>query len=245
MVDLNKHACGNVDVASITLSIAHTEKDVCMPAKPVVLPSKTFPKQGEATAFFKAMLARYTDGEFLNSDDEDILYELLQRHPEADQKIGLGVQAFFRNKSPDHPTSCFHVLRIDGSTTDFGYPACVTGRAPSLGHAFYEACRRSVVIKLMDQKQRLFDMSPNGIPCVRTGELTAIHTSEYRHTEPRFRDVVRGFIQIKGLVIDSSMVTVSQDMQYTTVFTDQVMAEEFMSYHATVAKLAIFKKYMR
>lgn len=245
MVGLDKHACGNVDVVSITLSIAHTEKDFCMPAKPVVLPSTTFPKQGEATAFFKAMLARYADGDFLSSDDEDILYELLQRHPDADQKIGLGVQAFFRNKSPDHPTSCFHVLRIDGSTTDFGYPACVTGRAPSLGHAFYEACRRSVVIELMDQKQRLFDMSPNGIPCVRTGELTTIHTSEYRHTEPRFRDIVRGFIQIKGLVIDSSMVTVSQDMQYTTVFTDQVMAEEFMSYHAKVARLAIFKKYVR
>lgn len=73
-----------------------------MPAKPVGLPSKTFAKQGEATAFFKAMLARYADGEFLNSVDEDILYELLQRHPEADQKIGVGVQAFFRNKSPDH-----------------------------------------------------------------------------------------------------------------------------------------------
>jgi len=67
-----------------------------MPAKPVVLPSRTFAKQGEATAFFKAMLARYADGEFLNSDDEDILYELLQRHPEADQKIGAGVQAFFK-----------------------------------------------------------------------------------------------------------------------------------------------------
>lgn len=216
-----------------------------MPAKPVGLPSKTFAKQGEATAFFKAMLARYADGEFLNSVDEDILYELLQRHPEADQKIGVGVQAFFRNKSPDHPTSCFHLLRIDGSTTDFGYPTCITGRAPSLRHAFYEACRRSVVAELMVQKQRLFDMSPNGIQCVRTGELTTIHTSEYRHTEPRFRDIVRGFIQMKNLVIDSSMVTDSQDMQYTTVFTDQTMAVDFINYHATVAGLAIFKKYVR
>lgn len=216
-----------------------------MPAKPVGLPSKTFAKQGEATAFFKAMLARYADGEFLNSGDEDILYELLQRHPEADQKIGVGVQAFFRNKSPDHPTSCFHLLRIDGSTTDFGYPTCITGRAPSLHHAFYEACRRSVVAELMVQKQRLFDMSPNGIQCVRTGELTTIHTSEYRHTEPRFRDIVMGFIQMKNLVIDSSMVTDSQDMQYTTVFTDQTMAVDFINYHATVAGLAIFKKYVR
>ena len=88
-------------------------------------------------------------------------------------------------------------------------------------------------------------MSPNGIQCVRTGELTTIHTSEYRHTEPRFRDIVMGFIQMKNLVIDSSMVTDSQDMQYTTVFTDQTMAVDFINYHATVAGLAIFKKYVR
>jgi len=97
----------------------------------------------------------------------------------------------------------------------------------------------------MDQKQQLFDMSPNGISCVRTGELTTIHTSEYRHTEPRFREIVNGFIQAKSLVIDASMVTVSNDMQYTTVFTDHSMAEDFINYHAAVAKLAIFKKYAR
>lgn len=215
-----------------------------MPAKPVVLPSRTFAKQGEATAFFKAMLARYADGEFLNSDDEDILYELLQRHPEADQKIGAGVQAFFKKKSPDHPTSCFHVLRVDGTSTDFGYSACVTGRSPSLRHEFYEACRRSVVAELMNQKQELFNLSPAGIPCVRTGAITNIHSSEYRHTEPRFRDIVEGFIKVNNLIISSSMVTVSQHMQYQTVFTDPAMAVEFINYHATVARLGIFKKYV-
>jgi hypothetical protein len=216
-----------------------------MPAKPVELPSRTFAKQGDATAFFKGMLAQYADGEFLNSGDEDILYELLQRHPEADEKIGVGVKAFFRMKSPDHPTSCFHVLRIDESKTDFGYSACITGRAPSLRSQFYEACRRSVVAELMYQKQRLFDLSPGGISCVRTGELTTIHTSEYRHTSPQFREIVLEFIQVKNLVISPSMVTISQDMQYQTVFTDPRMAHDFVQFHASLARLKIFKKYVR
>ncbi|MGY2963172.1 hypothetical protein ACVWZP_004121 [Pseudomonas sp. TE36184] len=136
------------------------------------------------------------------------------------------------------PQACFHALRADGSSTDFGYSACVTGRAPSLRHDFYEACRRSGVAELMDQKQQLFDSSPG------TGELTTIHTSEYRHTEPRFRDIVTGFIQGKNLVISSSMVTESQDMQYQTVFTSPAMALDFIECHATVAKLEIFKKYV-
>ncbi|MBK5509776.1 DCL family protein [Pseudomonas sp. TH15] len=107
-----------------------------MPAKPVVLPSRTFATQGEATAFFKAMLARYGDGEFLNSDDEDILYELLQRHPEADEKIGAGVQAFYRQRSPDHPTSCFHVLRVDGKKRISGIPPVSRAGLPVCGMGF-------------------------------------------------------------------------------------------------------------
>ena len=97
----------------------------------------------------------------------------------------------------------------------------------------------------MHQKQQLFDLSPNGIPCVRTGDLTTIHTSEYRHTEPRFRDIVSGFIQAKNLTITPSMMTASQDMQYQTVFTDPAMARDFIDFHATLAKLEIFKKYVR
>lgn len=191
------------------------------------------------------MLARYADAEFLNYDDEDILYEFLQRHPEADEKIGVGVRAFFRQKSPDRPTSCFHILRMDGSKTDFGCSACLTGRAPSLRHDFYEACRRSVVAELMHQKQQLFDLSPSGIRCVRTGELTTIHSSEYRHTEPRFRDIVSGFIQANNLMLTPSMVTTSQDLQYQTLFTDRAMARASVEFHSRVARLEIFKKYVR
>lgn len=216
-----------------------------MPAKPVVLPSRTFATQGEARKFFTEMLARYADGEFVNSEDEDPLYEFLERHPEAEEKIGTGVKAFFRQKSPDHPTSCFHILRVDGETTDFGLGACLTGRAPGLRQAFYEACRRSVVAPLMQQKQALFDAAPSGIRCFRTGELTTILTSEYRHTEPRFRDIVTNFIRVYNLIIHPSMVTESHDLQYETVFTDPAMARNFVDYHASVASLEIFKKYVR
>lgn len=221
------------------------KKDNHMAAKLVELPSKTFSKQGDAQQYFKSMLNRYEDGDYLNSDDEDLLYELLQRHPDAEKKNGVGVRAFFRQKSADHPTSCFHILRVDGSITDFGYGACVTGRAPGLRHAFYEACRRSVVAPLMQQKQHLFDVAGGSIRCFKTGELTSIHSSEYRHTEPKFRDIVSSFVQAKNIAIVPSMMTVSQDMQYQTVFTDPAMARDFIDFHATLAKLEIFKKHER
>ena len=90
-----------------------------MARQTVDLPSISFKSKSEATAYFKKMLNRYHDGDELNPDDDAILFELLQRHPEMDDKIGAGVKRFYRDKSPIHPTSCFHLERIDGTTTDF------------------------------------------------------------------------------------------------------------------------------
>ena len=90
-----------------------------MTYKTVNLPSITFKSKSAAIEYFKEMLNRYNDGDELSSNDDEILFELLQCHPEMEGKIGVGVNRFYRDNSPIHPTSCFHIERIDGTTTDF------------------------------------------------------------------------------------------------------------------------------
>ena len=68
-------------------------------AKPVLLPSIQFSKQGDADAHFQAILNRYEDDEYLDAADEELVYELLQRHHEADVKVGCGVVGIFRARS--------------------------------------------------------------------------------------------------------------------------------------------------
>lgn len=66
-----------------------------MARQAVCLPSRLFKSKSEAIAYFKEMLGRYHDGEELNSNDDELLFELIQGHPEMEKKVGLGVKHFF------------------------------------------------------------------------------------------------------------------------------------------------------
>lgn len=212
-------------------------------AKPIVLPSIEFKKQGDADAYFKSMLNRYDDDEYLSDADEEVVYELLQRHPEAETKIGPGIVGIFRAHSPDHPSSCFHVHRADGSKTDFSYKTCVRGKAPSLKSRFYEACQRSITNSIIDQKRSIFEKSGGKIACYKTGTLVTFSTSDYRHTKPRFRDIVESFIKTKNIVVTEHLISVGADMQYSTIFSDTTMARDFAEYHRAIAELQVFKRF--
>lgn len=97
-------------------------------AKSISLPNgRTWSKKGDAIDHFRAMLARYRDGSRVsNATDHSDLAALLEvydsvldaGHP---TKAGSGVSHFERRKDQDHPghTSCFFVIRTDGSSIDF------------------------------------------------------------------------------------------------------------------------------
>lgn len=93
-------------------------------AKPVILGTRTFAKQGDAQAFFGEMLARYNPGDRVNATDQDDLLELLKRHPDATEKIGIGVD-HFEVQEADYDTQCFRVVRIDGTWERFSFHVCV------------------------------------------------------------------------------------------------------------------------
>ncbi|PNL00798.1 DUF3223 domain-containing protein [Burkholderia glumae] len=76
---------------------------------------------------FKKMLARYRDGSRISdpTDHNDLasLLEVYDSVLNADQpsKAGTGVSHFERRSDQDHPghTSCFFVVRTDGTSNDF------------------------------------------------------------------------------------------------------------------------------
>lgn len=217
-----------------------------MAAKPIVLPSRTFPTKSKAEKFFSEMLGRYNDGERVLPDDEVLLHEYFLRNPESQEKIGPGIEYFFKDKSPNHPTSCFHVYWVrpvdNIKSTDFGLGACRDAKAPTVAESFYSACRYAVDAGLKERKRVIFDGFGGVVPCSRTGVETTFTTSEYRHTEPRFKDIVRDFIALRGLKVTASLMTPAENDQYVTRFIDPLMEQDFIQYHGSVAKLAIFAK---
>lgn len=93
-------------------------------AKPVVLSTRSFAKQGDAMTYFSNMLRRYAPGDRVSPADAADLEQLLHRHPNAASKIGAGID-HFEVQEAEYNTQCFRVVRVDGTWESFSFHPCV------------------------------------------------------------------------------------------------------------------------
>ena len=69
------------------------------------------------------MLYKYNLGDKVSAEDAEHLTALVARHPEADEKIGVGIESF-SVRTADYGTRCFWINRTDGTTEKFSFKAC-------------------------------------------------------------------------------------------------------------------------
>ncbi|HBL12139.1 MAG TPA: DUF3223 domain-containing protein [Cyanobacteria bacterium UBA11162] len=215
-----------------------------MPRQSVVINGREFKSQKDAIEYFKEMLARYRNGQTVIGDDREMLMSLLERHPEADKKIGCGVKKLYKDKT-DMPTSCFWIEREDGSRTDFSYRTAISAKGKSLYQEFFDACRNAVQNDLRITKEHFFKKygDENGkVECDITGERVAIYESHLDHKKPlTFQVLVKTFIEANSIEIKTEMLSMSQDAQFQTTFVDLEIKEKFRRYHHKMAQLRIIK----
>ena len=72
---------------------------------PLIVGELKFSTQKEAHEYFKKKLNSYQDHDDVSIDDYEILIHLIERHPEAIQKIGEGIKRFFKAPAPEMNTS--------------------------------------------------------------------------------------------------------------------------------------------
>jgi Protein of unknown function (DUF3223) len=118
---------------------------------------RVFKSKNEAALFFREMLRQYRSDQEIGEQDSQLLRALLERHPEAHQKIGIGIKRFFR-AAAIYGTDCFWLERDDGTRTDFSYQSCVDAKGKSLYQEFAEACKEAVQPELTAAKK---STSPN------------------------------------------------------------------------------------
>ncbi|MGO9483515.1 MAG: DCL family protein [Rhodomicrobium sp.] len=94
--------------------------------KQVIIDTRSFATQSEATAYYKAMLNRYRPGDRVSEEDERDLAALLKRHTEYEEKIGAGVRHFEVTLAEGYTAQCFKVVRVDGSSVEFSYKHCIS-----------------------------------------------------------------------------------------------------------------------
>ncbi len=215
-----------------------------MARQPIVLNGIEFKFQKDAIEHFKNMLGRYQNGQTIADDDRDILLALLERHPEADKKIGCGIKRLYKDRT-DMPTSCFWIERTDGSRTDFSYRTAISAKGKSLYQEFLEACRAAVQDDLRLTKKRFFEKFADRdgrVECDITGDKVTIYESHLDHKKPlTFQVLVNTFIGANDIEIKPEMLLIDQDAQFQTTIIDLQLKDKFRRYHHKMAQLRVIK----
>ena len=85
--------------------------------------TKHFNTQKEMNSHYASIISKYEWGETLSAEDSIDAIELLEFHPDKEEKIGVGIDRIEirRNTKEAHGfnTKCFFVVRTDGSAIDF------------------------------------------------------------------------------------------------------------------------------
>jgi len=200
---------------------------------------RTFKTKKALLAECQAMLARYRNRETVNDEDSAFLYGVLERHPDAIQKIGCGVKRFFRGWT-GLGTDCFWLERLDGITTDFSFYTCVNAKSKSLYQEFAQACRSAVAPYLKAAKATFFALHGDAdgkVKCEITEEMVTADESHLDHKKPMtFQVIVQTFITANKIEIQPSMLSTKADKQFVTTFVDKALEQKFRDYHKDIVE---------
>ena len=98
-----------------------------------------FKYKKDVIAHFKTILNSYGFRESLNAKDFNDVLNLLKIHPNAKEKIEIGIKEIKVDETR-YKTKCFNVIRVDSSCEIFSYIKCIKGSLPPLTK-FSKTCR--------------------------------------------------------------------------------------------------------
>jgi hypothetical protein len=202
---------------------------------------KEFATKKDALIHYKTILNSYKFGEFLNDNDFKDILNLLEIHPNKEEKTGVGIERV-RIAKLNYNTKGFELVRFDGSTELFSYTKRIN--APKTNFTkFREACRTAIQEDLRNVKLAYFEKySKKGrVRCQETGELERYESLTVDHRQPNtFSVIVDRFVELNNLNLES--------VKYRDIdgganeLADNELTEKFRQYHKEKANLRIVKK---
>uniref|UniRef100_A0A6M3JAD2 DUF3223 domain-containing protein n=1 Tax=viral metagenome TaxID=1070528 RepID=A0A6M3JAD2_9ZZZZ len=200
----------------------------------------SFATKKAALEHFRAVLGRSKVGETIDGPDHGQLLALLNRHPDALAKIGVGVAHFIVDVAA-FGSRCFVVVRADGSSTDWSYRTAVAGVGRSLLEEFLAAARFEIAPEMQAFKREYFDRYESGMaPCQTTGQMISIHDAHVDHQPPHtFRAICDRFLDDEKMVPSYEWLSAPADNQHSCRFTNETLRQRFIDLHRRLADLQI------
>lgn len=203
--------------------------------------SQIFGSKSEAKRYIRSILLRYGDGELVSGDDEKFLLDLIRQHPEAEQKIGTGVQAFTVQLEPVwRKTRHFVLIRLDGSSTDFSFLSCLDGADKKKD--VLSALRHAVSDQIVSFKSESF-FGDVPLVCPYLGVPISPEEAHVDHVAPKtFRSLVDDWLKQERLSLELVSVSDPADNQWTCEMVDLTQKDSWSRFHLQWAELRITSK---
>ena len=203
---------------------------------------KEFATKKEALSHYKTILNSYEFSGLLNKSDFNDILDLLEKHPNKEKKIGVGIEKVRVVKLNHYNSKAFELVRFDGSADYFSYTKRIN--APKTNFTkFSNACRKAIQEDLRNVKLAYFEkFSKKGkSKCQETGEKERYEDLTVDHRQPNtFSVIVDRFIELNSL----NLATI----EYIIIdggpneLADGELKEKFRQYHRDKANLRIVKK---
>jgi hypothetical protein len=175
-------------------------------------------------------------GDVSAPESQAFLADLLERHPERDQKVGVGISHFF--DGPDgFGGRCFRLRRIDGSQTDFSFKSCL--KPPTSEQEAVAGFRTAIQPQIRDFRDREF-YGRDEVRCALTMEPIPRSRAHIDHEPPQtFRALLDAFLLGRGIALGSVKVQPTEDSSTVTRLADPVLEADWQRHHLASARLRV------
>lgn len=206
-------------------------------AKPITVGDKTFPTRKDAEAHFRSIRDKYADDVRIDEADYAQLMDLLSLHPDAEMKLGVGVDYFTVGRDDHYGTTrCFYIHRHDGSRTDVSFKECISPRGDDANRR--KALRSAIKEQIFEFRDR--ELQKTEVRCPFTDEILSRDNCHVDHEYPNtLSALIEAWLVSEGLQLKDITIEPTLDNQFVAFMTDQRQIESWQAYHKTHAKLRL------
>lgn len=188
----------------------------------------------------RAILYDLPPGNDLTAEQTAFVTDLVEQcHPEAENKLGVGVKRMWRNVT-DHGSVSFFLERLDGTTTDFSFMKCLNPPTPY--QIFAKAARTAISQDIFTFRDKAFAAGP--LQCPYTGQSLAPHNCHIDHEPPKtFASLLELFLSEESIDWATIRIRPGKDNSVVKEFEDAGFAAKWRQWHLKNARLRVLSRF--
>lgn len=198
------------------------------------LATRSFDSKSSARDWVRSMIAKGRD--FTDEEHADLL-ALVRRHPEARQKIGVGVTRFYADRVNKYGTRGLFIEREDGTGTDFSYITCLRGTHDAR-RDWLSAARDAIRPAVYAFKKSEFESGRT--TCAISGARMCWGSAHVDHAAPwPFSRIASEFLRVMDLTPGYDWLSKPSDNQFHAEITDEKVLAAWVNFHDRFAVLQL------